>query len=104
MHFSTVREEDGEALINNGATRPKCSRCGHNNHLLDKCTPKYQNDGTMLHNMGLVKEVDYEINNEVSAEMNTNEVSTEMATKHDDPRCHGSALIFIQPDVYILID
>ena len=59
-------EEDGEVLVNDGAKRPKCSRCGCNSHTVDKCTAKYRDDGTMLHNMGEVEEVDYEINNEVS--------------------------------------
>ena len=51
-----------------------------------------------------VEEVDYEINNEIGAEMTTNEVSTEMTTKYEDPRCHGDALIFIQPGVSSLMD
>ena len=94
---------DGEALVNDGAKRPKCSRCGRNSHTVDKCTAKYQDDGTMLHNMGEVEAVDYEINNEVSAEMANNEVSTEMSTNHEDPCCHGDALRFIQPGVNILM-
>ena len=53
--------------------------------------------------MGKVKEVDYKINNEVSAEMTNNEVSTEMTTKHEDPCCHDDALIFTQPDVTSLM-
>ena len=47
--------------------------------------------------------MDYEITNEVSAEMTTNEVCSEMTTKHKDPRCHGNALILIQPDVRSLM-
>ena len=54
MSFKMVGEEDGEALINDGAKRPKCSRCGCNSHTVDKCTAKYRDDGTMLHNMGEV--------------------------------------------------
>ena len=70
-------EEDGEVLVNDGAKRPKCSRCGCNSHTVDKCTAKYRDDGTMLHNMGEVEEVDYEVNNEVSIDMTTNnEVNT----------------------------
>ena len=45
--FNTIGEEDGEALVNDGAKRPKCSRCGLNNHTVDKCTAKYQDNGTM---------------------------------------------------------
>ena len=58
----------------------------------------------MLHNIEEVEEVEHEINNEVSAEMTTNKVSAEMTTKHEDPCCHGDALIFTQPDVNSLID
>ena len=103
VSFNTAGEANGEAIVNDGAKRPKCSRCGRNSHTVDKCTAKYRDDGTMLHSMGEVKEADYEINNEVSAGMTTNEVSTEMTTKHEDPRCHGDALIFIQPDVNSLM-
>ena len=53
--------------------------------------------------MGEVKEVDYEINSKVSTETTTNnEVSTEMTT-NEDPRCHGNALIFTQPDINSLM-
>ena len=99
VSFNTVGEKDGEALVNDGANCPKCSRCGCNSHTVNECTAKYLDDGTMLHNMGEVKEVDYEINTEVSAELTNNEASTEMTPKHEDPCCHGDALIFIQPDV-----
>ena len=82
----------------------KCIRCGCNSHTVNKCTAKYRDDETMLHNMGEVKEVDYEINNAVSTEMTTNnEVSAEMTT-NEDPCCHGDALIFTQPGVNSLID
>ena len=76
ISFTAVGEENGEALVNDGTKRPKCSRCGKNSHTVKICTAKYRDDGTMLHNMGEVKEVDYEINNEFS---------TEMTTKHEDP-------------------
>ena len=51
MSFNAVGKEDGEALVNNGAKRPKCGRCGCNSHTVDKCTAKYRDDGTMLHSM-----------------------------------------------------
>ena len=57
----------------------------------------------MLHSMGEVKEADYEINNEVSAGMTTNEVSTEMTTKHEDPCYYGNVLIFTQPNATSLM-
>ena len=84
--------------------RPKCSRCGRNNHTVENCTAKYQDYGTILHNMGEMEEVDYETNNEISTEMATHEVSTEMTTKHEDPRYYSDVLIFIQPDVSSLMD
>ena len=64
--FNMTGEEDWEALVNDGARRPKCSRCGCNSHTLDIYTTKYQDDRTMLHNMEEAKEVNCEINNEVS--------------------------------------
>ena len=64
--FNTVAEEDVEALVNDGAKRPKCSRCGGNSNTVEKYTVKYQDGGIMLHNMGEVEEVDYNINNEIS--------------------------------------
>ena len=103
VSFNTVGEEDGEALINYGTKSPKCSRYGCNSHTVDRCTAKYRAGGTMMHNMGEVEEADYETNNEVSAEMTTNEVSTEITIKYEDPRCHDNALIFIQPDVTSLM-
>ena len=93
--FNTVGEEDGAALVNNGAKRPTCSRGGCNSHPVDKCTTKYQDDETMLHNMREVEEVDYEINTEVSTEMATNEVSTEITARHEDPRHYDDILLFI---------
>ena len=66
VSFNAVEEEDGEAPVNDGAKRPKCSRYGRNSHAVEKCTDKYRDDGTMLHNMGEVEEVDYNINNKVS--------------------------------------
>ena len=42
VSFNTVvGAENGEALVNDGAKRPKCSRCGRNSHTVDKCTIKY---------------------------------------------------------------
>ena len=55
----------------------------------------YTHDGKMLHNMGEIEEVDYKVSSEVSAEM---------TTKHEDPRCHIDALIFAQLDVCSLMD
>ena len=88
-------EENEKALVNDGGKRPKCSRCGRNNHTVDKRTAKYRNDRTMLHNIGEIEEVDYEIKDEVR---------TEMTTKNEDLCCHGDALMFIQPDVSSLMD
>ena len=84
-----------EALVNDGAKLPKCSRYDRNSHTVEKCTAKYRDEGTMLYNMGKIVEMDYKINNEVS---------TTMTTKHEDSRCHGDALMFIQPDVSSLMD
>ena len=49
MSFSTVGEEAGEALVNDGAKGPIFSRCGRNSHTVDTCTAKYRDDRTMLH-------------------------------------------------------
>ena len=53
-------EEDGAALVNDGSKCPPCSRCGHNNHTLDKCIARRHADGTMLHIMGSHNEAEYE--------------------------------------------
>ena len=95
ISFNTVGEEDGEALVNDEPKHSKCSRCGCNNHTMEKCTAKYRDDGTLLHTMGENKEVDYEINNEDS---------TEMTTNYEDPCYHGDTLMFTQPDISSLMD
>ena len=76
MSFNTVGEEDVEALVNDRAKCQKYSSCGRSNNTEEKCPARYHNDGTMLHNMEEIKEVDYDINSEVS---------TAMSTKHEDP-------------------
>ena len=90
FNIVTVREENGEALMNVGAKYPPCSRCGHTNHIMGKYFAKKHADGTMLHNLGEIEEVEHEINNEVS---------TEMTTKNGDLCCHDNALMFVQPDI-----
>ena len=95
MSFNVSEEEDGEALVNDRSRRQKCSRCSRNSNTVKNSTTKYRYNGTRLHNMGEIKEMDYKINNEVG---------TEMTTKHEDHRCHGNALIFINPDVSSLMD
>ena len=74
MSFNTVGEVEVDALVNDGATCPKFSRCGRSTHTVENCTAKYRNDGTMFHNMEETKEVDYDINSEVS---------TAICTKHE---------------------
>ena len=69
MSFNTVGEENGEALVNDGAKHPPCSRCGCTNHTVELWFAKNRGDGKMLHNLGEVEEVEYEINNAVSTEM-----------------------------------
>ena len=53
---------------------------------MDTYRAKYHNDGTVLHTMGEIKEMEYETNNEVS---------TEMTTNNGDVCCHDGALVFI---------
>ena len=49
----------------------------------------------MLHNVGGIEEVEYEINNQFS---------TEITTNNDVLHCHANSLLFIQPDINSLID
>ena len=64
---NTTGEESREYLVNAGATHLPYSRCSCTNHSFDKCVARKYADGTMLHNMGKIKEVEYEMNNEVCA-------------------------------------
>ena len=82
-------------MVNDGAKYPPRSRCGHTNHTLDKCVARKHADGTMLHNVGEIDEVEYEMNNEVS---------TEIATKNGDLCCDTEGLMFTQPDINSLMD
>ena len=66
VSFNTVGENNGEALVNDGTKRTSCSRYGCINHIVDKCYAKKHDDGTMLHKLGEMKEVESERNNEVS--------------------------------------
>ena len=44
--FHTLGEvkESGDALLNDGAKHPPCSRCGRTNHTLDKCIARKHED------------------------------------------------------------
>ena len=47
-------------MVNDGSKGPPCSRCGRNNHTLDKYIAQRHVDGTMLHVMGSHNEAEYE--------------------------------------------
>ena len=55
VSFNTVGDENGDsgtALVNAGKgkyTGPPCSRCGRNNHPVERCIAKKHSDGTLLH-------------------------------------------------------
>ena len=53
-------EEDGDTMLNDGG-KPKCTRCGCDNHTVDRCVARRSADGTVLHMMGINEEVDYEV-------------------------------------------
>ena len=53
-------EEDGETMLNDGG-KHKCTRCGRDNHTVDRCVARCSVDGTVLHMMGNIEEVDYEV-------------------------------------------
>ena len=95
MSFNSVGEENEENLVNDGVKRPICSRCGCNNHTVDKWKAKYHADGTVLRNMGDIEEVECEINNEVIAGI---------TTQNGEFFCYSNALMFVQPDVSSLMD
>jgi hypothetical protein len=46
MAFAHDGDESGDALVTNGAAM--CTRCGRNNHTIDKCKARYHHDGTVL--------------------------------------------------------
>ena len=52
-------------------------------------------DGIMLYNVGKTEEVEYQINNEVSAEI---------ITKNSDSCYHADSILFIQPATNSLMD
>ena len=52
-------EEDGETMLNDGG-RPRCTRCGRDNHTVDRCVARRSADSTVLHMMGNIEEVDYQ--------------------------------------------
>ena len=58
--------EGGETLANVRVKHPPCSRCGCINHTFGKCVVKTHANGTMLHTLGEIVEVEYDINNDVS--------------------------------------
>ena len=57
-------KENGEALVKDGAKCSKFSRWGRNNHTVEKCTARYRDDGTILHNMEEIEEVDLKYRND----------------------------------------
>ena len=60
-----------EALVNDKEKYPPSSRCGGTNHTLDKYAARKYAIGTLLHNMGVIEEVEYEMNSEVSTDIAT---------------------------------
>ena len=87
MSFNNVGEDNGESLVNDRTKHPPCRRCGRTNHIVDKYYAKKHDDGTMVHSVEYIGEVEHEINNEVS---------TEMTTKNGEMFFHGDALMFVQ--------
>jgi hypothetical protein len=67
ISFNAMGEdgESGEMLVNDGAKHQLCSRWGRTNHTLDKYISRKHSNITMLHNMGEIDKVEYEMNNEV---------------------------------------
>ena len=47
-------------MLNNGG-KPKYTRCGRDNHTVDRCVARRSADGTVLHMMGNIEEVEYEV-------------------------------------------
>ena len=95
MSFNNVGEDNGESLVNDRTKHPPCRRCGRTNHIVDKYYAKKHDDGTMVHSVEYIGEVEHEINNEVS---------TEMTTKNGEMFFHGDALMFVQSNSSSLID
>ena len=68
LSFNNNGEEDGTALVNDGnESKKKCPRCSRNNHKLADCIAKTHYDGTVLHVMCDIEEIDKEVNSEISA-------------------------------------
>ena len=90
VSFNTLGDdEDGDVLVNDG--KPKCPRCGRDNHKLANCIARKHMDGTVLHTMGSLDA----------------EVDPEVSTPACGPRaiiefCCGNELdqlMFLQPDM-----
>ena len=93
LSSTTMSEQTGQTLVNDGTRHPLCSRCGCTNHTSDTCVTSA--DGTMLHTVREIEEVEYEINNEASTYITANK---------DKRHCHSNGLIFTQPEINSLMD
>ena len=59
-------EKDGTVLVNDGTkTKKKFPQCSRDNHKLADCYAKTHVDGTVLHVMGDVEEIDEEVTSEL---------------------------------------
>ena len=54
------KDEHGDTLVNEGQNTP-CPRCGRTNHTLDKCRANFHADGTILHIMGSIEDIDDDV-------------------------------------------
>ena len=46
MAFAHNGDKEGDTMVTHGSDT--CTRCGRNNHAIDKCRAKYHHDGTIL--------------------------------------------------------
>jgi hypothetical protein len=88
MSFNTVgdEDEDGTVLVTNACkgkyAGSPCTRCGRDNHPMEKCIAKRHEDGMMLYTEGGWSEAE----------------ELEVSRNSDDTCCHKvHELIFLQP-------
>merc|ERR1712194_354095 len=99
LSFNNNGEEDGTTLTHDGKkSKTKCTRCSRTGHKTADCYTNKHADGTVLHIMGDIEEIENEIkdNNE-----NDEDVSSKLSSD-SNASCDTELeeLMFIQPHIH----